>query len=120
MSAAEFKASVADLFANYDIDRVDVDRDAVLVVLSVLRLGSWDQTRALFGFYGRDRVRSVFSDDFFGPRSLPVSVRAFWSNLFFGDVTLPETLDPMERWRPTRVVPGAASEVSAHQDGGTA
>lgn len=111
MSPAELTAAIANLFANYDVERIDVDRDEALVVLTVLRLGSWEQTRALFGYYGRDAIRAVFAEDFFGHRTLPVSVRVFWANFFFGDRTVPERVDPMERWRPTRLVPEGVTKL---------
>ncbi|MHB8296744.1 MAG: DUF6922 domain-containing protein [Acidimicrobiales bacterium] len=95
---------IADLLWNYDARSLDPEVSVEVVVLAVLRLGTWEQILWLFGHYGQDRVRGVIAKDCFGTRSLPVSVRAFWANVFWPDAPPPEIEDPMQRWRPTRRV----------------
>lgn len=104
-AAGTLRRQVADLFYNYRFDRIDLDRHDELVILTVLRLGTWDQIMATFRYYGWERVKQVVGKDFFGYRSLPEAVRSFWGNVFWPDVPLPEQLDPLDRWRPTRAVP---------------
>jgi predicted XRE-type DNA-binding protein len=100
---------IADLVWNYDTRSLDPQQSSEVVVRSVLRLGSWDQIMWTFSFYGRDTVRQIIERDYFGARSLPVSVRVFWGNVFWPDSPPPEIADPMERWRPTRSVQMEAS-----------
>lgn len=94
--------AIAELLWSYDPSRIDPDVDIEVVVAAVLRLGSWDQIKWLFSHYGRSRVVSVIEEDYFGCRSLPVSIRAFWGKVFWPGSPPPELIDPRERWRPTR------------------
>ncbi len=93
---------IADLIWNYDTRTLDPEASSELVIRSVLRIGSWDQIRWAFSYYGSPRVEAVIERDYFGARSLPVSIRAFWGVVFWPDSPPPELADPMERWRPTR------------------
>jgi len=95
---------IAELLWSYDASKVDPGKDARIVIMSVARLGSWDQIEWLFSHYGWDEVKRVIGEDYFGPRSLPVSVRAFWGNLFWPELPPPELADKMERWRQTRTI----------------
>ena len=61
--------------------------------MAVIRLGSWDQVEWLFSHYGWGKVEQVVGEDYFGNRSLPVSVRAFWGNLFWPELPPPELTD---------------------------
>ena len=97
-----FKDEVGSCLANYHLDRIDFERHSDLVILAVLHHGSWEQWLALFRFYGRERVGDVFREDFFGNRSLPVTIRNYWGLVFCPGVTVPELADRMEHWRPTR------------------
>lgn len=72
------------------------------VILAVLRVGTWDQIMSAFAHFGKDAVVSVIEKDYFGDRTLPVSVRAFWGNVFWPGSPPPEVADPLQRWRPTR------------------
>ena len=93
---------IADLLWSYDAQKIDLEADAKIVIMCVVRLGNWDQVEWLFSHYGWDKVKQVIGEDYFGTRSLPVSVRAFWGNLFWPDLPPPELADTRERWRPTR------------------
>jgi hypothetical protein len=94
--------TIADLLWSYDSKRVDPQVNAKAVVMAVLRLGTWDQIRWLFSYYGFDTVQQIIKDDYFGARNLPVSIRAFWGNVFWPTSPPPELSDRRERWRPTR------------------
>lgn len=107
--------AVADLLWSYDADNVDPNVNVETVVMAVLRLGTWDQVRWLFSYYGSDVVQQSIEKDYFGPRTLPVSIRAFWGNLFWPETPPPELTDHRERWRPTRTQaasPSARAEVA--------
>lgn len=93
---------IADLVWNYDIGSLDPEAASKVAIFSALRLGSWDQIKRVFSLYGRERVKAVIEQDYFGDRTLPVSVRALWGNVFWPDSPPPELAEPMERWRPTR------------------
>lgn len=109
-------ADIADLVWNYDASRLDPQKSPDVVIRSVLRLGSWDQIMWAFSCFGRERVKAVIERDYFGDRSLPVSVRAFWGNVFWPESPPPELADPKDRWRPTRLQPEAeAAEVEVRR-----
>ncbi len=95
--------TIADLLWSYDSKSVDPQVNAKAVVMAVLRLGTWDQIRWLFSYYGFDTVQQIIKDDYFGARNLPVSIRAFWGNVFWPASPPPELSDRRERWRPTRL-----------------
>lgn len=83
-----------------------------VVIHAVLRIGTWEQMMWLFKYYGTERVKEEIKRDYFGARSLPVSIRTFWGNVFWPDSPPPELSDPMERWRPSRLKGmGASLEV---------
>jgi hypothetical protein len=109
---------IAELLWSYDPDKVDRQADAEIVVMAVLRLGSWEQIRWLFSYYGMDDVRRIIEKDYFGYRTLPVSIRVFWGTVFWPDSPPPELADSREQWRQTRlVVPSAALFVEAERLG---
>jgi len=49
-----------------------------------------------------DAVQRIIEKDSFGARTLPVSIRTFWGNVFWPELPPPELTDRLERWRPTR------------------
>lgn len=100
---------VADLFHNYRLESLDLDRHAALVIRTVLAQGSWDQVRWLFARYGWAAVEAQFRVDLAGCRSLPRDALAFWQNVFMPDQPPTVTADPRDRWRPTRPTPDPAS-----------
>lgn len=114
---------IAELLWSHDASKVDPERDVKAIVMAVVRLGDLDQMKWLFSRYGWATVERVVGEDYFGPRSLPVSVRAFWGNLFWPDRPPPELTDKAERWRPTRspaIEEQAASEVRRRLKGALA
>lgn len=91
---------VAALVWNYDTADPGISDE--VVVMAVLRVGTWDQIKWAFATYGRDFVVGVIERDYFGMRTLPLSVRNFWGCVFWPESPPPEYADPKERWRPTR------------------
>ena len=109
-------AAIAELLWSHDPTKVNPETDAKAVVLAVLRLGTIEQIEWLFAQYGTARVKAFIELDYFGDRSLPVSVRNFWGVVFWPDATPPELVDERERWRPTRgrrIEDDARSDVQA-------
>ena len=101
---------IAEFAWNYDTDDPDLSPDTV--IMAILRIGTWDQIEWAFSAFGRDAVVGVIERDYFGPRSLPLSVRRLWGVVFWPDSPPPEDLDPQERWRPTREAFDPAVEVA--------
>lgn len=107
-----------ELFHNVDPDSVDPDRDADLVIRTVLGSGTWEQVLWLFRRYGAERVREVVQADVEGVRTLPEPTRALWTLVLLKDRHVsggaalnddaPE--DPADRWRGRRRVPGGIVE----------
>ena len=94
--------AVVELLWSYEADRVDPKANPEIVVMAVLRLGTWDQIRWLFSYYGTHAVEQVIEKDYFWDRTLPVSIRTFWGNIFWPESPPPELADSRERWRPSR------------------
>lgn len=102
-------AALAHLFRNYVFDTLDDQRHAGLVIRTVLAYGEWEEILWLFRHYGREKVKQVFLDDYYGLRSLPAATRSLWETLF-----VPDSLTPakkaggsapstrVERWRVRR------------------
>lgn len=66
-------------FQEYDVDRLDLQADANLIIQRTLDFGNWEDIRWLFGFYGVERVRNFL--DTYGDRFLsPVSFN-YWRKL---------------------------------------
>ncbi len=91
---------IAALVWNYDTDGADLSDE--VVIMAVLRLGTWDQIKWAFRWFGRDVVVGVIESDYFGMRTLPLAVRNFWGCVFWPDSPPPEYADPRAQWRPTR------------------
>lgn len=94
-------SSFAPLFHNYVFDTIDADRHAGFVIKTVLARGTWEQIRWLFEYYGAEKVREVFLDDYYGLQTLPESTRRLWELLFVdesGREPRPEENNPAARW----------------------
>jgi hypothetical protein len=101
---------IAALLWNYDA--ADPDLADGVVIMAVLRLGTWEQITWAFTAFGRDAVVGTIERDYFGMRTLPLSVRNFWGVVFWPDSPPPEYGDGRERWRPTRRVFDPAAAVA--------
>ncbi len=95
--------SLAGLFRNYGFDALDDERHRGLIVRTVLARGTWEQILWLFRRYGRDGVREVFVEDYYGPRTLPDATRRLWE-LMFIEQPPPDDPHPAARWRCRRAV----------------
>lgn len=96
---------VENLFRNFRVETLDPDRDAGLIIRTVLTFGSWEQIEWLFSAYGWGHVGKVVRDDLHGLRELPESVRQFWVKVFYPHTTSSAPSETAERWRQARRVP---------------
>ncbi len=101
---------LAPLFQNYDLQSMDLDHSADLIIRTALTRGSLEQIDLLFQLYGAPKIKDVFCSDFFGLRTLPVPTTLLWSLLFLAEEERWEYTcwykDPRRRWAPRRTVPG--------------
>jgi hypothetical protein len=59
-------------FQEYDVDQLDLQRHANLIIQRTLDFGNWEEIRWLFKFYGAERVRiflRLYGDRFLRPVS---------------------------------------------------
>lgn len=96
---------VEALFRNLRLETLQPDRDAPMIIRTVLTYGSWDQIEWLFSQFEWERVREVVLADIRGMKALPESVRAFWANVFEPELLTLLRSASADRWRQTRLVP---------------
>lgn len=68
--------ALAPWLQEYDIGRLDLERDAVVIIERTLEHGGQAEVRWLFRRYGEERVRQVVADR--GARHLSPRVFTFW------------------------------------------
>jgi hypothetical protein len=95
--------SVASIFWNVDPERLDEERDAKLIISTVLPRGGEEALTWLFRTYGSDRVRKVVVEDARGLRSMPESVLRLWLRVLAPELEVPPPATIRERWAPRRV-----------------
>lgn len=66
-------------FQEYDIARLDVTRDANLIIQRVLEFGTWEEIRWLFELYRSKRIRSFLREH--GERGLKPVTFNYWRKL---------------------------------------
>jgi len=67
-------------FQEYDVDSLQVERDANLILQRTLEFGDWEEVRWLFHTYGKERIRAFLRE--FGERMLKPSTFNYWRKLF--------------------------------------
>ncbi|HHW58107.1 MAG TPA: hypothetical protein GXX15_10720 [Clostridia bacterium] len=98
------------LFRNYNFDILDTEKHIELIVKTVLARGTWEQIEWLFEFYGFDKVREIFSKDFYGVQELPLPTIYLWGLIFLDEKEYwdyREKRNKMtlsEKWRQRRTV----------------
>ena len=82
-------------FQEYDVQTLDLDRDANLVIQRTLEYGTWDELRWLFRRYGDRRIRVFVREH--GERMLSRVTFNYWRKLL-----------GIQRWRrsPFRMARG--------------
>ena len=66
-------------FQDYDVSRLDITRDANLIIQRVLEFGTWEEIRWLFETYGSNRIRSFLRER--GERLLKPVTFHYWRKL---------------------------------------
>ncbi len=84
--------SFARLFRNYNFEELDDEKHSKLIVKTVLSYGEWEQILWLFRRYGREKIREIFLEDYYGLCTLPEATRALWELLFV--TATPDQLRP--------------------------
>ena len=67
-------------FQGYDVNTLDLDRDANLIIQRALEYGTWEEVRWLFGVYGGPRIRVFVRER--GERLLSPVTFNYWRKLF--------------------------------------
>jgi len=66
-------------FQEYDLDALDADRDADLIIQRTLEYGTWDEVRWLFERYGGKHIRTFVRER--GERWLSKATFNYWRKL---------------------------------------
>lgn len=66
-------------FQEYDPAKLDLERDADLIVQRALEFGTWDEVRWLFETYGKQRIRTFLRER--GERWLSSVTFNYWRRL---------------------------------------
>ncbi|MBN1887781.1 MAG: hypothetical protein JW850_07310 [Thermoflexales bacterium] len=77
--AGDIPGELRPHFQEYDLDSLDLKRDADLVIQRTLEHGTWDEVRWLFGAYGRPRIRTFVRER--GERLLSPVTFNYWRKL---------------------------------------
>ncbi len=95
--------SIASIFWNVDPERLDEERDAKLIISTVLLRGGEEALTWLFRTYGSDRIRRVVVEDARGLRTMPESVLRLWLRVLAPGLEVPAPTTTRQRWAPRRV-----------------
>lgn len=78
-SSQQIPDGLKPYFQEYDIARLDITRDANLIIQRVLEFGTWDEIRWLFKTYRSKRIRLFLRQ--YGDRSLKPVTFTYWRKL---------------------------------------
>jgi len=78
-SSHQIPAALKPYFQEYDIARLDVTRDANLIIQRVLEFGTWEEIRWLFEMYRSKRIRLYLRK--YGERGLKPVTFNYWCKL---------------------------------------
>ena len=78
-SSSQIPNGLKPYFQEYDITRLDVTRDANLIIQRVLEFGTWDEIRWLFKTYRSKRIRLFLRQH--GDRWLKPVTFTYWRKL---------------------------------------
>jgi hypothetical protein len=68
--------SLKPYFQEYDLEALNIKRDADLIILRILEYGNWDEIRWLFLVYPRERIRRFLREH--GERWLKPVTFNYW------------------------------------------
>ncbi len=75
----QFPPGLKPYFQEYDVERLDIVRDANLIIQRALEFGTWDEIRWLFAAYGCQRIRLFLRR--YGQRWLKPVTFHYWRKL---------------------------------------
>lgn len=76
---ARIPIQLAPYFQEYKLEKLDVGRDANLIIQRTLEFGTWNEIRWLFRTYGAQRIRRFLSE--LGERGLSRVAFNYWRRL---------------------------------------
>lgn len=79
VTSPQIPAGLKPYFQEYDIARLDITRDANLIIQRVLEFGTWDEIRWLFKTYRSKRIRLFLRQH--GDRWLKPVTFTYWRKL---------------------------------------
>ena len=79
LSPSRIPIGLKPYFQEYDIARLDITRDANLIIQRVLEFGTWDELRWLFETYRSKRIRLFLREH--GERLLKPITFNYWRKL---------------------------------------
>ena len=79
LSSPQIPGGLKPYFQEYDIARLDIPRDANLIIQRTLEFGTWDEIRWLFEIYRSKRVRLFLRER--GERLLKPVTFNYWREL---------------------------------------
>jgi hypothetical protein len=79
LSSPRIPAGLKPYFQEYDIARLDITRDANLIIQRVLEFGTWEEIRWLFETYRNKRIRLFLREH--GVRLLKPVTFNYWRKL---------------------------------------
>jgi|GEM_PF-6496081 len=94
----KMRKDISDLVWNYIPDSTPPMN---AVMFCTLRVGSWEQIKWLFAYYGKDVVLDYIKTDYFGNRTLPNSVLELWALAFWPQDIREEFNERLHNRKPT-------------------
>lgn len=94
--------SLGHLFWSYDISSMDTRRHKQTIIKTVLTYGDWEEIEWLFATYGRDTIKEVFLEDYYGLATIPDPTRRLWEILFL-PIEKRRERNIIHRWRCRRL-----------------
>ena len=79
VSPSHIPTGLKPYFQEYDIARLNIARDANLIIQRVLEFGTWDELRWLFETYRSKRIRLFLRE--YGERGLKPVTFYYWRKL---------------------------------------
>lgn len=76
---ARIPKRLAPYFQEYKLEKLELERDANLIIQRTLEFGTWNDIRWLFRTYGAQRIRRFLSE--LGERGLSRAAFNYWRRL---------------------------------------
>ena len=79
MTLSDIPSGLRPHFQEYEVQTLNLDRDANLIIQRTLEYATWDEVRWLFGAYGGSRIRTFVQER--GERLLSRVTFNYWRKL---------------------------------------